>query len=98
MPRLGLPGSPDETPVLTVSIPRSGSTLLAQTFAVHPEVSSARESASLALVRKGLGLGWDPACLSFQNSDTQVKTLSNWQAGQPIFSTSVQPCRRHEKH
>lgn len=240
-PYLGHPGSHDETPVLIVGMPRSGSTLLAQILVAHPQVDSAGESAALAHVRKGLGLTrldaqaqikliqgmppdkrkaiaegylaglrgtgrttsrivdkrlhnfedlgllaaalpkariihalrdpmdtcvacymqklspnhaytrdlaglgeyynhyrklldhwakvlpnpmitvryedvvadaegqarrivdflgleWDSACLSFQNSGTQVKTLSNWQVRQPIYRSSVQRWRRYEKH
>lgn len=45
-----------------------------------------------------LGLEWDAACLSFQDNDTQVRTLSNWQVRQPIYSTSVQRWRRYDEH
>ncbi|AKS45474.1 Tetratricopeptide repeat-containing protein [Octadecabacter temperatus] len=45
-----------------------------------------------------IGLKWDPACLAFQDNDTQVRTLSNWQVRQPIYTTSVERWRRYDEH
>ncbi|MBT8412148.1 MAG: sulfotransferase, partial [Octadecabacter sp.] len=53
---LGHPGSHDETPVLIVGMPRSGSTLLAQILVAHPQVASAGESPALTLLRTRMGL------------------------------------------
>jgi tetratricopeptide (TPR) repeat protein len=45
-----------------------------------------------------IGLPWDEACLSPQESQRAVKTLSRLQVRQPIYRTSVQRWRRYEKH
>jgi len=36
-----------------------------------------------------VGLDWDPAVLSFFQSERQVSTISKWQVRQPIYKTSV---------
>ena len=41
---------------------------------------------------------FDPACLSFHESDRAVKTLSFAQVRQPIYSSSVQLWKRYERH
>ena len=45
-----------------------------------------------------VGLPWDPACLTPQESARAVTTLSRMQVRQPIYRTSVGRWRRYEKH
>ena len=45
-----------------------------------------------------VGLAWDPACLSPQESARPVHTLSRAQVRQPIYRSSVERWRRYEKH
>ena len=45
-----------------------------------------------------LGLEWDPACIAFNENTTQVRTVSNWQVRQPIYSSSVQRWRHYDAH
>jgi hypothetical protein len=45
-----------------------------------------------------IGLPWDDACLSPQESALPVRTLSRMQVRQPIYKTSVQRWRRYERH
>jgi tetratricopeptide (TPR) repeat protein len=42
-----------------------------------------------------LGLPWDPACLSFHESDRPVKTASVTQVRKPVYRTSVAKWRRY---
>ncbi len=44
-----------------------------------------------------LGLPWDDACLEFHNTRRAVRTASNWQVRQPIYSKSVGRWRLYEK-
>ncbi len=44
-----------------------------------------------------LGLPWDDACLEFHNTRRAVRTASNWQVRQPIYSKSVGRWRAYEK-
>lgn len=41
------------------------------------------------------GLGWDDRCLSFHETDRQVRTLSSYQVRQPLYSGSVGAWRRY---
>lgn len=45
-----------------------------------------------------LGLDWDPACLDYQASANQSRTLSAGQVREPIYTTSLQRWRRYEAH
>ena len=45
-----------------------------------------------------IGLPWDDACLSPQESQRAVKTASRLQVRQPIYRSSVERWRRYEKH
>jgi len=45
-----------------------------------------------------LGLEWDPACLSFHDTDRAVRTASHWQVRQPLYSSSVGRWRDYRKH
>jgi tetratricopeptide (TPR) repeat protein len=45
-----------------------------------------------------IGLDWDPACLSFYETERAVNTPSTWQVRQPIYSSSVGRWRNYERH
>ncbi len=45
-----------------------------------------------------IGLDWDPACLSFHETERAVNTPSTWQVRQPIYSSSVGHWRNYERH
>lgn len=45
-----------------------------------------------------LGLAWDPACLDYHRQERQVRTPSQWQVRQPVYSSSVEAWRRYEAH
>lgn len=45
-----------------------------------------------------LGLPWDERCLAFHQSRREVKTLSQWQVRQPLYTSSVARWRHYEKH
>jgi tetratricopeptide (TPR) repeat protein len=45
-----------------------------------------------------VGLDWDPRCLEFHTVDRTVRTASQWQVRQPIYSTSVQRWRNYVSH
>jgi hypothetical protein len=45
-----------------------------------------------------VGLPWDPACLSFYETERSVFTPSAMQVRQPIYKSSVGRWRRYEKH
>ena len=44
------------------------------------------------------GLDWDPACLEFHTSRRVVRTASNWQVRQPLFTSSLRRWKNYEKH
>ncbi len=45
-----------------------------------------------------LGMDWDPACLSYQTSDNQSRTLSARQVREPLYTSSMQRWKRYETH
>ena len=45
-----------------------------------------------------LGLEWDAACLDYHRQERQVRTPSQWQVRQPVYRSSVEAWRRHERH
>jgi hypothetical protein len=45
-----------------------------------------------------LGLEWDPACLSFHDTERAVATASHWQVRQPLYGTSVGRWRHYQRH
>lgn len=45
-----------------------------------------------------VGLGWDPRCLEFHNTDRVVITASKWQVRQKMTTTSAGRWRGYEKH
>jgi len=44
------------------------------------------------------GLEWDPACIDFHEHKRDVKTASNWQVRQPIYTSSTRRWERYEGH
>jgi hypothetical protein len=42
------------------------------------------------------GLDWDEACLRSERNRRVIKTASNWQARQPVYTTSVARWRHYE--
>jgi tetratricopeptide (TPR) repeat protein len=44
------------------------------------------------------GLEWDPACLDFHESRRDVRTASNWQVRQPLYTGSVRRWQHYEKY
>ena len=44
------------------------------------------------------GLEWDAACLDFHKNPRVVRTASNWQVRQPIFTSSLRRWKHYEKH
>ena len=45
-----------------------------------------------------LGLGWEPRCLAFHETERHIDTPSSWQVRQPIYSSSIGRWRRFEQH
>ena len=45
-----------------------------------------------------LGLGWEPGCLDFQQTERTVATVSHWQVRQPLYASSVGRWRNYVKH
>ncbi|MBI4005766.1 MAG: sulfotransferase [Gammaproteobacteria bacterium] len=44
------------------------------------------------------GLEWDEACLEFYNEKRDIRTASNWQVRQPIYSGAVKRWKHYERH
>ncbi|MGI9304929.1 MAG: tetratricopeptide repeat-containing sulfotransferase family protein, partial [Gammaproteobacteria bacterium] len=44
------------------------------------------------------GLAWDDRCLNYHQSQRTVRTASNWQVRQPLYSRSVRRWRHYESH
>lgn len=44
------------------------------------------------------GLDWDPRCLAFHETERPVRTASQWQVRQPLFTTSAGRWRNYDKH
>ncbi|MBS0472766.1 MAG: sulfotransferase [Proteobacteria bacterium] len=44
------------------------------------------------------GLAWDPRCLAFSSTDRPVRTLSQAQVRQPLYSTAIGRWKTYEKH
>jgi tetratricopeptide (TPR) repeat protein len=45
-----------------------------------------------------LGLAWDPACLSFHETERAVATASHWQVRQPLYASSAGRWRHYRRH
>ncbi|GFE63359.1 tetratricopeptide repeat-containing sulfotransferase family protein [Litoreibacter roseus] len=54
----------------------------------YEDVVNAPEDATKALI-SAVGLTWEDACLSFHDSDAQVRTLSSAQVRQPLYASSI---------
>ncbi|MBL8895889.1 MAG: sulfotransferase [Rhizobiales bacterium] len=63
----------------------------------YEELTEEPEPNTRALIN-AIGLPWDDACLSQDQSQSTVLTLSAWQVRQPIYKTSVKRWKRFEKH
>jgi hypothetical protein len=44
------------------------------------------------------GLDWDRRCLDFHQTERSVRTASQWQVRQPLFTTSTERWRNYESH
>jgi hypothetical protein len=44
------------------------------------------------------GLDWDQGCMRFFENPRPVRTASNWQVRQPIYSSAIGRWRNYEKH
>jgi len=44
------------------------------------------------------GLEWDERCLSFHQTQRDIKTASLWQARQPVYTSSARRWKRYEKY
>jgi tetratricopeptide (TPR) repeat protein len=44
------------------------------------------------------GLDWDESCLAFYNKQRDVRTASDWQVRQPLYSGSVRRWQHYEKY
>jgi tetratricopeptide (TPR) repeat protein len=44
-----------------------------------------------------IGLEWDEACLNFYKTERTVKTASNWQVRQPVYTSSMARWKHYEK-
>jgi hypothetical protein len=64
---------------------------------VYETVVNNLEESARSLV-SFLGLAWDPACLTFHETDRRVNTPSRWQVRQPLYDKSVGRWRRYEAH
>ncbi len=105
-------GVRDETPLLIVGMPRSGTTLVEQIVSSHHQVAAGGElrfwvkrgmlsgiADREAVTRRLIaftGLDWDDACLSPERNERTVRTASLWQARQPVYATSIARWRRYE--
>ena len=63
---------------------------------VYEDLVADVEQGSRALI-DFLGLPWDEACLDFHRNDRLVRTASNWQVRQPVYSSSVGRWRDYEE-
>jgi len=43
-----------------------------------------------------VGLEWDDTCLNFHKTDRSVKTASNWQVRQPVYTSSIARWRNYD--
>jgi tetratricopeptide (TPR) repeat protein len=44
-----------------------------------------------------VGLDWDEACLEFHKTKRSVKTASNWQVRQPVYTSSIDRWRNYDQ-
>lgn len=63
----------------------------------YDEFVSAPENAARGLL-SALDLGWEPACLNFEQRSNAVKTASVWQVRQPLYTSSSGRWRHYERH
>ncbi|CAM5776349.1 hypothetical protein LMIY3S_05483 [Labrys miyagiensis] len=65
---------------------------------VHYEDTVQDLEASARRILDFLELPWNPAVLDFTQSERGVATVSKWQVRQPLYSTSVNRWKAHEKN
>ena len=63
----------------------------------YEELVADQEGVSRRLVAY-CGLEWDDRCLDFHENQRPVRTASQWQVRQPLFTSSVGRWRNYEKH
>jgi tetratricopeptide (TPR) repeat protein len=63
----------------------------------YEELVKDQENNSKRLI-EFLGLGWDEQCNKFHENIRQVKTASNTQVRQPIYTNSISRWKNYEKH
>ena len=63
----------------------------------YEEMITDQERESRRLIEH-LGLDWEDACLEFHRTERKVKTASQWQVRQKIYTSSVEKWRRYEAH
>ena len=63
----------------------------------YEELIANQEAVSRRLI-EFVGVEWDDRCLRFHSSERMVRTPSNWEVRQPIYTRSVERWRNYEKH
>lgn len=63
----------------------------------YEDLTAAPEETARRLIAH-IGLEWDNACLRPELNPRRVKTMSRWQARQPVYTTSVGRWRRYEPY
>ncbi len=67
-------------------------------FALQYEDLVADTEATMRELLAYCGLGWEPACLKFYETERGIRTPSRWQVRQPIYRNSVARWRNYEAH
>ncbi|NNC57157.1 MAG: sulfotransferase family protein, partial [Woeseiaceae bacterium] len=83
-------GNPSNAPILIVGLPRSGSTLIEQILASHPDVEGTHELPDLGRVARSIGLGREDR----KSYPAAVATLSDDQ----LRELGTEYLRRAERH
>ena len=65
---------------------------------VSLEALIADPEAQIRRLLEACGLSWDPACLSFHETERAVGSASAAQVRRPLYATSQQRWRRYERH
>jgi len=63
----------------------------------YEELTSDQETVSRRIVEH-CGLEWNEQCMSFHETKRAIKTMSVWQARQPIYRSSVQRWKNYANH
>lgn len=62
----------------------------------YEEMASNHEEMSRKII-EFVGLEWDDVCLDFHKTDRPVKTASNWQVRQPVYTSSVARWKNYDE-